>query len=948
MRIGQIGTWLWRGTYPRLYVPVLLAIVLVSAVRYGYLMTTASEEVQRHGAAELRRVGEALLPTLAALPVEDAEAVRAALRAGADRFAPRVQALQWQWSAQPLIEVHGEAVPTSAPAWFTRWLGLAPPVQQFGQASAQGQLGRLTVVLQPQPMVDHIWSTVAVQMFISALNIAIIFAVLTLLLRANARMLQRLTQATDAFRQGRLDTRMEVTGTLESRAMASAFNDMATKVQSLVLSLRETQRLQSEQLHFTRQLIDALPLPVFVRDPKGIYLEVNRAWQRLFQPPKDAARSPLPAPYHPPELTPERSARIAQAQNNEVRIQPANRFPARDMAYYEATFTSSSGAPAGTIGTLVDVTDRKRAEEALRVEKERAEVTLASIGDGVITTGGSGCIESINGAAQLMTGFTAEQAIGRQLEDVFRLYEERASRIASTAVDHGTIPGSLQSPAQDVLIHRSGERYAIEYTATSIRMADGMAIGRVLVFRDVTETRNLRHQISWHARHDALTGLYNRAALAERLTHAVFAARQRGQLLAVCMLDLDRFQAVNDSHGNRVGDRLLKETALRLNAFAASAPGGAVARMGGDEFVLLLGEQADLASIEARLQALMQQLAAPYAIDDRMLRTTASIGVAVFPHDDASPDTLLRHADQAMCQAKSEGRNRIHVFDVQRDHAVQTLHNRQTRVAQALRAGELLLHYQPKVNLRTGEILGLEALLRWQHPDEGLLGPHQVLPLIENADLAVELGEWVLREALAQMRLWTAAGMAWEVSVNITPQHFQRSNFVDRLADLLHACPEVAARRLELEILETAALEDMQHMREMMRGCQALGVRFALDDFGTGYSSLSYLKRLPAESIKIDQSFVRGILDDADDLTLVSAIVALASALQRHVVAEGVETPAHAARLLELGCERGQGFGIARPMPAHEVLDWARDYETQRLRRAEPPLAPSRAAEQAP
>ena len=239
--------------------------------------------------------------------------------------------------------------------------------------------------------------------------------------------------------------------------------------------------------------------------------------------------------------------------------------------------------------------------------------------------------------------------------------------------------------------------------------------------------------------------------------------------------------------------------------------------------------------------------------------------------------------------AKSFGRNQMHVFDVQHDHAVQTQHSRQTRIAQALHAGELVLHYQPKVNLRTGEILGLEALLRWQHPEQGLLGPQHVLPLIEDIDLVVELGEWVLRQALAQMRQWTDAGMSWEISVNIAAPHFHRPNFVQRLKDILHTSPEVSPARLELEILESAALEDIQYMRRMMQSCQALGVRFALDDFGTGFSSLSYLKSLPAETIKIDQSFVRGILEDGDDLTLVSAIVALAAAFHRHVVAEGVE-----------------------------------------------------------
>lgn len=930
MRTGNLSTWLLRGTYPRLYVPILLIIALVTGVRYHLLVATETAEVRRHAAAELRRVADALLPTLSSLPAEDTESQAARLQEALARLGPGIQALTWQVGNRPAMDAVAPSVPATAPPWFATWADIAPPTQQFGQAVADGSTGRLTVTLQAAPLLGQVWNTVVVQLRISALNIFTILFLLTLLLRANARMLRRLAEATDAFRHGRLDTRMAVTGTLESRAMATTFNDMAGKIQSLVLSLRETQQLQSEQLHFTRQLIDALPLPVFVRDANGAYIEVNRAWQRLFHPPTSVGTAPA-SPAYPPELAPGNSTRIAQAQNNEIRIFPANHEPPRDMAYYEAPFTTTRGTLAGTIGTLVDVTERKRAQEALRTEKERAEVTLASIGDGVISTDLAGNIETINEAAQLMTGFTADQAVGRQLDDVFRLYEELASRSAGSASWRETVPGALQQAAQEVLIHRSGERYAIEYTASAIRKADGTAVGCVLVFRDVTETRNLRHQISWHARHDPLTGLYNRAALAERLTHAIFVARQKGLLLAVCVLDLDYFQAVNDTHGHRVGDRLLKETARRLGAFVT--PQDAVARMGGDEFVLLLGELADLPAIEARVDTLMQQLAAPYAIDDRVLHTTVSIGVAVFPQDEANPDTLLRHADQAMCQAKSQGRNQMHVFDVEQDHAVQTQHTRQTRVARALHAGELVLHYQPKVNLRTGEILGLEALLRWQHPEQGLLGPQHVLPVIEDAELEAELGEWVLRQALAQMRQWTGAGMLWEVSVNISAQHFHRPNFVERLKDILHTCPEVAASRLELEILESAALQDMQYMRHMMQGCQALGVRFALDDFGTGFSSLSYLKRLPAETIKIDQSFIGGLLENGDDLTLVNAIVALAAAFGRHVVAEGVETAEQCAKLLELGCERAQGFGIARPMPSHEVLAWARKHAARHAAR---------------
>lgn len=939
MRIKNLSTWLLRGTYPRLYVPILLIIVMVLGVRYHYLLGAETEEAHQQAVAQLLRASDYLLPRLGRVPASDSATMQSLLNEGIRHLGPGIDTLQWEPRERDTITAHAAPAIARAPQWFIGLLDMPVPLQQSGQIQNDGTAARLTVTLQTAPLVDRVWHNILVQARISALNVFTVFLLLTLLLRANARMLRRLAHATDAFRQGHLEARMEMAGTLESRAMAATFNDMAGKVQSLVLSLRETQHKQSEQLHFTRQLIDALPLPVFVRNADGAYLDANRAWKKLFhataEPTRPHAHQPA-APW-PAELAPSRSAQLAAATNNEVRVHP-HRQPPRDMAYYEAPFTTTSGALAGTIGALVDVTERKRAQEALQAEKERAEVTLACIGDGVITTDLADHIQTLNEAAQLMTGFTPEQAIGCPLDEVFRLYQQPGSppdTTASTLSENP--PGALSQPTQEVLIHRSGERYAIEYTAAPIREGNGLVVGRVLVFRDVTETRNLRHQISWHARHDALTGLYNRAALAERLTHATFVARNTQQLLAVCMLDLDHFQTINDAHGTRFGDRLLKEVARRLEAFIT--PRDAVARMGGDEFVLLLGEQPDVPTIEARLAVLRLQLNAPYAIADRKVNATVSIGVALFPLDNANPDTLLRHADQAMCQAKSFGRNQLHVFDVQHDHAVQTQHSRQTRVAQALHDGELVLHYQPKVNLRTGEVLGMEALLRWQHPEQGLLGPQHVLSMVDDTELMVELGEWVLETALAQMRQWTDAGMLWEVSVNIAAPHFHHPQFVQRLQDILHTCPEVSPSRLELEILESAALEDMQYMRSMMQSCQALGVRFALDDFGTVYSSLSYLKRLPAETIKIDQSFVRGILNDEDDLTLVSAIVALAAAFQRHVVAEGVETEEHCAKLLMLGCERAQGFGIARPMPAHDVCAWARDYAARHA--AIPPGKPT-------
>ena len=570
----------------------------------------------------------------------------------------------------------------------------------------------------------------------------------------------------------------------------------------------------------------------------------------------------------------------------------------------------------------------QQTQAALRTEKERAEVTLSSIGDGVITTNLAGQIETSNAMAQQLTGWSQQQAQGRPLEEVFELLDDvhqLAGKNSPTPL-HQT--HSVVHASNQVLLQPSGERCAIEYTAAPIRQADGSAVGCVLVFRDISEKHQLIQEISWQIGHDLLTGLHNRAAMQEPFNLAILQARHHHKLLAVCLLDLDHFQALNARYGSACGDSLLQKVALRLAAFAGDDHG--LARLGGDEFVLLLKGQNDLAQVTEHILQVQTALSDPYLVDNQSVHLTASIGIAIYPRDDtqldANLETLLRHADQAMYQAKQTGRNRFHVFDAQHDQEVQTHHDQRARIAQALQDGELRLYYQPKVNMRTGKIFGMEALLRWQHPEQGIVGPYHFLPLVEDTDLIIDIGEWVLHQALQQMQLWAAQGLHWAVSVNIAARHFQRANFVARLGEILAGFPQVSPHKLELEILESAALEDVQHMRNVMASCQQLGVQFALDDFGTGYSSLAYLKRLPANTLKIDQTFVRDMLDDPDDLTLVDAIVGLAKAFDRRVVAEGVETVEHGLLLLQLGCDLAQGYGISRPMAADSVAGWAASY----------------------
>ena len=431
-------------------------------------------------------------------------------------------------------------------------------------------------------------------------------------------------------------------------------------------------------------------------------------------------------------------------------------------------------------------------------------------------------------------------------------------------------------------------------------------------------------KLSWQNYNDVLTGLPNRAALAARFEQELFLARERQRLLAVCLFDLDHFQTINDRCGAEAGDEILKQVAGRLHAFTGQAH--YVARLGGDEFVLLLCGQASIASIEQNVTQLMSELSRPYQCDQQALHMTASAGIAVYAGKDLNTESLLRHADHAVYQANLTGRNQYHFFDTNLDEEVRTHHNQRTEVRQALINGELRLYYQPKVNMRAGTVVGMEALLRWQHPRRGVLAPAQFLPLVEQTDLIIDIGEWVLRQALWQMQRWAASGKHWVVSVNIAARHFQQPDFVSRLKTILGEFPGVRASMLELEILESSALHDIEHVRRIIRACQALGITFALDDFGTGYSSMSYLKRLPANIVKIDQSFVRNMLNDPDDLHLVRAVIGLARSFSLTVIAEGVESIEHGARLIQLGCDLAQGYGIARPMPADAVLEWANHF----------------------
>ncbi len=426
------------------------------------------------------------------------------------------------------------------------------------------------------------------------------------------------------------------------------------------------------------------------------------------------------------------------------------------------------------------------------------------------------------------------------------------------------------------------------------------------------------------AHHDALTGLPNRILLADRMEQAMAQARRTGRAVAVGYLDLDGFKPINDHFGHHIGDILLQELAQRMGGVIRA--GDTLARLGGDEFVVLLPGLGGPEECHIFLNRLLAAVRQPIRIPelDETLSVTASVGVTLYPHDDADPDTLLRHADHAMYEAKGEGRNRYRLYDAEGQPRHAAGQPDRERIRAALRSGEFELHYQPKVNMRLGTVAGAEALIRWNHPEQGFLSPNEFLPLIEAANLEAEVGEWVIRAALAQVAAWAAEGHPVPVSVNIAAPHLLRPDFPARLGAMLAEFPSVPPRMLQIEVVETAALEDITHARLTLDACRRLGVGGALDDFGTGYSSLTYLRHLPVDTLKIDQSFIRHLDDNAEDLTIVRGIIVLARGLGRAVVAEGVEKAEHGTTLLGLGCELAQGYAIARPMPAPAFLTWAR------------------------
>ena len=569
---------------------------------------------------------------------------------------------------------------------------------------------------------------------------------------------------------------------------------------------------------------------------------------------------------------------------------------------------------------LRNMIERTAIADALFVEKERAEVTLNSIGDAVMSIDAMFVVTYLNAVAETLTGWLLTEATGRSVGEVFNIIDassrEPVLNPMALAMSENRTVGLTPNC---LLVRRDGFESAIEDSAAPIHDRQGQVTGAVMVFHDVSTARALSMRMAYLAQHDSLTDLPNRILFKDRLTQAMAMAQRHGMKLAVLYLDIDRFKHVNDSSGHAIGDRLLQSVATRLLACVRSSD--TVSRQGGDEFVILLCEVAHAADASVAADKMLAALSAPHRIDDLELHISASIGIVTYPMDGTSAESLIKNADTAMYRAKDCGRNNYQFFTVEMNlHALER-QNLESDLRRALERDEFVLHYQPKVNVRTGAITGVEALIRWRHPTRRLIRPSQFISIAEESGLIVPIGKWVLREACRQAKAWQIEGLTpMNVAINVSTVELRAKNFVEGVRSVLSQTG-LAARYLELEVTETFLMRDAMSTALVLQELKDLGVQLALDDFGTGYSSLSYLKRFPIDTLKIDHSFIQHLTTDISDASIVSAVVNMGKSLRMRVVAEGVETLEQYTLLKKRRCPEAQGFYFSEPVIPREITE---------------------------
>jgi diguanylate cyclase (GGDEF)-like protein/PAS domain S-box-containing protein len=566
---------------------------------------------------------------------------------------------------------------------------------------------------------------------------------------------------------------------------------------------------------------------------------------------------------------------------------------------------------------LRNVIQRKCVEEALFVEKERARVTLESIGDGILSTDVAGNITYLNAQAEHLTGWSRDAAYGRAVTEVFHLIESTTRQAARNPIEqvmqHGKPMGLY---ANTVLVRRDGYEFPIEDSVSPIFDRTRKVTGAVIAFRDITQVQVMAQKMAHLAQHDYLTGLPNRMLLNDRLSQAIAYAKRHATQIAVLFLDLDKFKHINDSLGHLAGDKLLESVAQRLVGQVRQSD--TVSRQGGDEFVILLHENihAEYAAIAA--EKIIQSLIEPHYIDKHELHITTSIGISLYPADGNDADTLIKHADTAMYHAKKKGRNNYQFFKSDMNVRAVERQSIEADLRRAIDRDEFVLHYQPKVNLRSGEVTGAEALIRWIHPTKGIVLPEAFIGIAEDCGLIIPIGRMVLRQACVQAREWMNQGMPpITISVNISALEFRHQHFFECVREILHETG-MNPKCLQLELTESVLMRNIESSTTILRALKDMGVQLAVDDFGTGYSSLSYLHQFPIDVLKIDQSFVKDISSNASNGIIVNAVIGMGASLNQSVIAEGIETQEQLTFLSAHQCNEGQGHLLGWPTPPED------------------------------
>ncbi|MBL8477113.1 MAG: EAL domain-containing protein [Methyloversatilis sp.] len=556
-----------------------------------------------------------------------------------------------------------------------------------------------------------------------------------------------------------------------------------------------------------------------------------------------------------------------------------------------------------------------------RIRLRDADLSLAasviqSSNEAIVVTDEEDRIVSVNPAFSKLTGLTRDAVLGKRASTVVSTpYDASSHASFAQGIDAGgDWSGELDDRRAD------GETYPKRLSIYPVGDRHDGTVHYVHSFSDISEQKAAERKIHHLAHHDALTGLPNRLSLQGRMEQAMAEARRHGTLIAMMMIDMDHFKDINDTLGHHVGDALLVDVAHRLLCCVRLSD--VVARLGGDEFVVLVTDMASTLTAAAVAEKIVSALSAPYQVEAYRLHSTPSVGIGVFPNDGTSVDTLLRNVDTAMYHAKAAGRNNYQFFDQSMSANASERLALQGSLHHAIETRQFVLHYQPQIEVASGRLVGVEALVRWQHPERGLVPPNSFIPIAEESDLIIKLGEWILQEACWQLSRWKDQGLMLRVSVNLSARQLRSKNLLHQVEDTLIR-HNLRPGELELEITESVAMDNPDATLRMLGQLRELGVELAIDDFGTGYSSLSHLKLMPLQRLKIDRSFVKDIESDPDDAAICAATISLAQNLGLSVVAEGVETDAQFAFLGNLGCECVQGYLFSKPLPAAEFEAWA-------------------------